>query len=457
MNDKHAWDWLSVRSAVIVLALVLLWAAPARAGWVKAKVVQYRDGVLVLDLAAQAEPDTGQAIDVTRIDSGGLEFDLGRFRIIKSMGKRIAAQAVSVTIPPGWGMEVVVRGPGIATAPSGAAKKGSDPIMELRERAAQGDPRAAYQLGRRFYLGRGVPRDYAQAAMWYSAAVAKGNARAKARLGWLNQTGRGVKKDPARARQLYLESAQAGDKVGQRYYGLALARGVGGPADQAQAVTWLEKSVQQGDSLAEAQLGYHYFTGRGVKKDLAKAVSLTRRAADKGSIQAQFNLATAYEKGIGLQPDRAKAIEWYGRAAKKNHRPSRAALKRLGASGGGAGKSPSPVKIKPNQIKPNNVAGTAPGGLKKVAELNKSQPAQPPAGPVKGRVAEVKGNRVRIVWTGAAPPRPGRLVNLVYVTATGLEMPVGQWKIEQTAGQDSWAVAQPGAKPARRGLEARCD
>ena len=69
---------------------------------------------------------------------------------------------------------------------------------------------AMTKLGSLYYIGKGVPRDYAQARSWYEKAATKGNAAAMASLGALYVFGNGVPRDYARARAWWQKAAAKG-------------------------------------------------------------------------------------------------------------------------------------------------------------------------------------------------------------------------------------------------------
>ncbi len=52
-------------------------------------------------------------------------------------------------------------------------------LMEFRVLAEQGDAIAQYNLGLMYANGRGVPRDYVQARMWFNLAAAQDNETAR--------------------------------------------------------------------------------------------------------------------------------------------------------------------------------------------------------------------------------------------------------------------------------------
>ena len=87
--------------------------------------------------------------------------------------------------------------------------------QESYEKAQSGDPEAIYDLGERFYDGRGLPRDYHQAAEWFAKAAEVGHIKAQTNLGLMYIAGRGVPKDRSRAINYLKRSAQAGDTIAQ--------------------------------------------------------------------------------------------------------------------------------------------------------------------------------------------------------------------------------------------------
>ena len=106
---------------------------------------------------------------------------------------------------------------------------------ELRERAEEGDAVAQNELGSRYYEGRGVPQDDAEAVKWVRLAAEQGHARGQYNLGLMYFRGRGV------------------------------------PQDDAKAVEWYRRAAEQGFAPAQAGLGYMYEYAAGVSEDLMLA------------------------------------------------------------------------------------------------------------------------------------------------------------------------------------------
>ncbi|MFN7098504.1 MAG: tetratricopeptide repeat protein, partial [Gammaproteobacteria bacterium] len=73
------------------------------------------------------------------------------------------------------------------------------------------DPLVHYNLGIMYANGRGVEKDYGEAARWYRKSAEQGFAQAQHSLGWMYENGHGVEKDEAKAVKWYRKSAEQGD------------------------------------------------------------------------------------------------------------------------------------------------------------------------------------------------------------------------------------------------------
>jgi hypothetical protein len=124
----------------------------------------------------------------------------------------------------------------------------------LFKKAEQGDAGAQYRLGRRYYEGNGVTKDYTKAVFWIRKAAEQGNKKAQFRLGHCYRNGDGVSEN------------------------------------RTQAVYWFRKAAEKGHSGAQYRLGYCYHYGEGVPKDLKQAVYWYRKAAEKGDLLAPYEL-----------------------------------------------------------------------------------------------------------------------------------------------------------------------
>jgi TPR repeat protein len=89
--------------------------------------------------------------------------------------------------------------------------------LELLIKAAEmGSPAAECDLGRRYEIENGVPKDYAKAAFWYKKAADRddGDAYASRKLGDFYESGTGVQQDWVAAARWYKAAA---DRYHKRY------------------------------------------------------------------------------------------------------------------------------------------------------------------------------------------------------------------------------------------------
>ena len=66
-------------------------------------------------------------------------------------------------------------------------------LEELINAAEQGDANSQIQLGAMYYLGQGVPQDYAKAMAWYRKSAEQGNTNAQYDLGLMYAEGKSIR------------------------------------------------------------------------------------------------------------------------------------------------------------------------------------------------------------------------------------------------------------------------
>jgi TPR repeat protein len=236
---------------------------------------------------------------------------------------------------------------------SGASAECHPPVFSQQElsvvelQAASGEAAAQCGLGMMYAKGQGVPRDYAQAALWLRKAAEQGEAEAQDALGVLYGNGQGVPQDYAQAALWFRKAAEQGNANAQYNLGTWYEEGVnqGVPQDDTQAafwrrkvkawrtwinsvdfqhsehwrytqaVFWFRKAAEQGDSDAQDELGNLYLSGEGVTKDYTQAREWFRKAAEQGDADAQESLGDLYGNGQGVTQDYAEAYFWYDLAA----------------------------------------------------------------------------------------------------------------------------------------------
>ena len=106
----------------------------------------------------------------------------------------------------------------------------ADALQNARARAAKGNASAEALLGRAYYEGVGVTRDYPAALTWLNKAVAQNNADAMFILGLMYEWNRGVPQDLKKALALFDQAAALGQRFadieahGMRMEGTAAAQ-----------------------------------------------------------------------------------------------------------------------------------------------------------------------------------------------------------------------------------------
>ena len=109
--------------------------------------------------------------------------------------------------------------------------------------AAQGGlPQAQYNLGRFYFLGRGVRKDYGKALNWYRRAARQGHIDAQLALADMFLLGKGIPRDASKA-ILWLQMAgERGHAPALYNLGRIYALGDGVPSDLVQAYKWINLS-----------------------------------------------------------------------------------------------------------------------------------------------------------------------------------------------------------------------
>ncbi len=113
-------------------------------------------------------------------------------------------------------------------------------LAELKKQAAVGNAGAQFNLGRLYFLGKGVPKDTVEAALWYRKAAEQGEVDAQMDLASAYYGGLGVVKDESEAMRWTRKAAEMGNGRGQAILGIAYSAGQGVPQDYAEAYFWLD-------------------------------------------------------------------------------------------------------------------------------------------------------------------------------------------------------------------------
>lgn len=174
-----------------------------------------------------------------------------------------------------------------------------------------------YNIGRKYYDGSGMNKDYESAVKWFCRAADKGSVKAQSALGECYYNGLGTAQNYEAAAKYYTLAAVSGYAEAQTALGECYASGMGVPKDSGKAIQWWMKAAGQGDAQAQAALGYCYYGGYGVAQSYKKAFEWFLKAAAQGLAEAQYGLADCYLVGKGVDKDSDMAIFWLTKAAEQ--------------------------------------------------------------------------------------------------------------------------------------------
>lgn len=156
----------------------------------------------------------------------------------------------------------------------------------LRMAALAADPAAAFEIGIRWFEGRGVPADMAEAKRWFEIAFNEGSMPAAYRLGNMYEKGFGAPKDIAEARRYYTRAAEAGNIKAMHNLAVLAAEGADGKPDYKLAARWFRIASDHNVRDSQYNLGVLYARGAGVERNFAESYRWFALAGAQGDTEA---------------------------------------------------------------------------------------------------------------------------------------------------------------------------
>ncbi len=156
----------------------------------------------------------------------------------------------------------------------------------LRMAALAADPAAAFEIGNRWFDGRGVPADMAEAKRWFEIALNEGSMPAAYRLGNIYEKGFGTAKDLAMARRYYTRAAEAGNIKAMHNLAVLAAEGSDGKPDYKLAARWFRIASDHNVRDSQYNLGVLYARGAGVERNFAESYRWFALAGAQGDTDA---------------------------------------------------------------------------------------------------------------------------------------------------------------------------
>lgn len=193
-------------------------------------------------------------------------------------------------------------------------------ITTLMKAAEAGDAEAQFELGKKYYEGLGVEKNYSLSIELFRKAAVQNHPRAQNAMGVMHKNGFGVEKNSNVAVDWFRQAAEQNYPAAQNNLGLMYEFGEGIEQDYIEAVDWYRRSAEQGHVISQFKLGYMYDIGLGVKQSDTDAVLWYEKAAEheqeKVNGYAKFNLGLIFLHGQGVYKNYIKAQELFSQASK---------------------------------------------------------------------------------------------------------------------------------------------
>ena len=214
-----------------------------------------------------------------------------------------------------------------------------------------------FKRGNRYFHGRDVHQDYAEAVKWYRKAADRGHADSQFILGRCYEEGLGVAPDSDEAEKWYRMAAEQSRKAADQgdaqeatevkddrpesdaassipNWRKHLLPGLAGAAIgaalalctvfcirafQPNAAAKYFSAATRGKASAQYKLAECYVNGRGVDTSDTEAAKWYRKAAEQGHVEAEYALGECLYTARGVKQDYDEAGKWYRKAAEQGH------------------------------------------------------------------------------------------------------------------------------------------
>ena len=196
-------------------------------------------------------------------------------------------------------------------------------IFDLRRAAEHGDAQKQFELGSRYYTGKGVAKDHAEAMKWYCKVAEQGDPGKQFQVGFMYW----IDGNNVEAAKWYRRTAEQGHLLAQSDLADMYKTGKGVPQDYVEAAKWYRSAVTSGYDSAAFSMYSLCTTGKSTRRDCADvaewltilanqgdSVLLPSVRAIQGSNVSQYFLGTLYAKGLGVPQDYNEAARWYRKA-----------------------------------------------------------------------------------------------------------------------------------------------
>ena len=190
----------------------------------------------------------------------------------------------------------------------------------LYKGASLHDPECSFMIGRYYYFGKSVTKDYLKAFYYFNFAAKNNYIEAMTITGYMYEKGLGVStKNYDLAIEWYERAAK--HNIGGALYNLGniYTKEEYGKLDKKKGFYYYKKAAENNYTKCFWAVGSAYLNGRGVKKNYKKAVDWFIKSIDNnGHPAAYWLLGYCYSNGYGVSKDKPRAIELYKKASEFN-------------------------------------------------------------------------------------------------------------------------------------------
>ena len=203
-------------------------------------------------------------------------------------------------------------------------------IAGYRELAREGVREGAYELGKAYRYGVGVPKNPDLAAQWLMASLSGPNSQlayASYHLGDMFLEGEGVPQNNDLARRLLEQASKNGNLQANLPLAKIYASGMGVPQNISKAEALARRAAADGNLESYVWLLQGYGPGGvlGVNRQQETAIAnkviplLRAKATQQHDPQAMRNLAMINYDGLGKPKDMPMALHWLNQLAAEGH------------------------------------------------------------------------------------------------------------------------------------------
>lgn len=187
-----------------------------------------------------------------------------------------------------------------------------DSIKWLKLSAAQNNKAAIGRLGKCYYIGRNVERNFQKAHEYFEELEHLGR-DADYQIGYLYLNGQGVSKNYIKAISLFSKVRKPYIQYALLCMGLCYEKGIGVRQDYTCAYR-LYLRVSDRFTEVLTRIGVFFALGRGVERNEKIAYEYFKKAYDEYQNDriSQLCIGICYAKGWGVLKDFEKATEWFG-------------------------------------------------------------------------------------------------------------------------------------------------